>query len=290
MQYNIIQYGQNLMIKIFNKINYIINNEININLQNLDNIIKLMYESESKNLSHNEYRVVVCSSPILEYNFPSQACYSVNDCACHGTASDYTLKHGDIVSIDISFCIIIFYKENEVAKHHFDSANTYFIKYQNDLSEQNLEDIELIRFCEDTFYKSIELAQQTAKLENRNLKYSDFGISFDYLIEKNNQSNLKYKYTICADYGGHVIGKNLHLYPFVNSSKLRNEESNEDIKEGVIFCFEPLISVKSNNRLNQQHYMDMVKDGHFIMNKDKKNVAHYERMLVLENKKIKFIT
>lgn len=42
------------------------------------------------------------SAPMGEYDFPGYTCISVNDVVAHGIPSDYVLKEGDKVNIDVS--------------------------------------------------------------------------------------------------------------------------------------------------------------------------------------------
>ena len=42
------------------------------------------------------------SAPMGEYDFPGYTCISVNDVVAHGIPSDYALKEGDKVNIDVS--------------------------------------------------------------------------------------------------------------------------------------------------------------------------------------------
>ncbi len=74
--------------------------------------------------------------------FPSATCMSVNDTLVHGFPSDYVLKDGDIISIDVGAC----YKG-----YHGDSAWSYTV---GNVDEKTLD---LLKVTEESLY--IGLAQ-----------------------------------------------------------------------------------------------------------------------------------
>ena len=59
--------------------------------------------------------------------FPYSSCTSVNDVICHGLPSDYALKEGDIVNVDLT---------SLVDGWHGDSSETFIIGVPSDLARR----------------------------------------------------------------------------------------------------------------------------------------------------------
>ncbi|MDH5382247.1 MAG: type I methionyl aminopeptidase, partial [Cyclobacteriaceae bacterium] len=78
------------------------------------------------------------------YNsFPATLCVSVNDVVVHGFPGDYTLKSGDIISVDCG----VYYKG-----YHSDSAYTYPV------GEVDKDVLNLLTRTKESLYKGIETA------------------------------------------------------------------------------------------------------------------------------------
>ena len=80
--------------------------------------------------------------------FPASVCTSVNDCIVHGVPSNYKLKNGDIITIDIGAC----YKG-----YHGDSGWTYAVGNISD------NDKYLMEHTEKALYEGIKKAEITGK-------------------------------------------------------------------------------------------------------------------------------
>lgn len=208
------------------------------------------------------------SAPIEEYNFPGNCCISINDCMCHGIPNDYKFKHGDVVSIDISFK----YKDN-----FFDAGRTYIVLEPDlDITFKIRSLIELNGFNTCANLETIRLVSQIYNKNNLlGLKtdYSIIGKIFHLMINKS-------KYSISYEYGGHRVGHKLHLPPFISS--VASRDTKHYISDGDTFCFEPLLSFKTGNNDRIISFAN----GWEVFNKSKEIVVHYENTYIVSSSSI----
>ncbi len=143
--------------------------------------------------------------------FPATLCTSVNEIIVHGTPSDYQLKSGDILSLDIGLKYEGFFS---------DMAITLPV---GEVKPEIHKLIEVTR-------KSLELAINAVKV---GVTFGDIGD----LIEKYVKSQ---KLDVIRELCGHGIGRDLHQDPQILNYKERGE--TPEIKLGMVFCFEPMVT------------------------------------------------
>lgn len=177
---------------------------------------------ESFILKHNckpafkDYQPGGANSP-----FPASVCLSPNDVVVHGVPNGYVIKDGDLLTIDLGttfqgWCV--------------DSARSRVIGI-NDKAEYLIDATEAILDAqcsiikdECTFLQLIEVSEQVAK---------------------------NYNITIMAQWGGHQIGRTVHMDPFIpvgidrRQSPLkqildRNKYSRQKLSTGQTICIEPV--------------------------------------------------
>ena len=175
--------------------------------------------------------------------FPNAVCTSVNDCVVHGIPSDYKLKNGDIVTIDIGAC----YKG-----YHGDSGWTYAV---GDISE---EDKLLMKLSEEALYEGIK----AAKVGNR---VGDIG----YAIE---EFALKHNMDIVEEFVGHGVGTEVHEDPQV--PHYGDKGTGMLLKEGMVIAIEPMLSMHSAE-------LYILDDGLTAFTEDGSNVAQYEHTIAI---------
>ena len=146
--------------------------------------------------------------------FPSTLCISVNSEVVHGFPSDYVLKNGDIVSIDIGAC----YKG-----YHGDSAWTYKVGQVDDEKEFLLEHTE----------KSLFIGLNQIKPGNR---VGDIGYAIQKYAEEHNLGVVK---ELC----GHGVGTSVHEDPEVPNFGIPNTGTR--LKEGMVIAVEPMLTLGS---------------------------------------------
>ena len=146
--------------------------------------------------------------------FPYTLCISVNSEVVHGFPSEYVLKNGDIVSIDIGAC----YKG-----YHGDSAWTYKV------GEVDKE----IEFLLEHTEKSLFIGLEQIKPGNR---VGDIG----YAIEKYAK---EHKLGVVKELCGHGVGTSVHEDPEVPNYGIPNTGAR--LKEGMVIAVEPMLTLGS---------------------------------------------
>ena len=175
--------------------------------------------------------------------FPNAVCTSVNDCVVHGIPSDYKLKNGDIVTIDIGAC----YKG-----YHGDSGWTYAV---GDISE---EDKLLMKLSEEALYVGIE----AAKVGNR---IGGIGNAIEEFALKHNMD-------IVEEFVGHGVGTEVHEDPQV--PHYGDKGTGMLLKEGMVIAIEPMLSMHSAE-------LYILDDGLTAFTEDGSNVAQYEHTIAI---------
>jgi methionyl aminopeptidase len=175
--------------------------------------------------------------------FPATLCASVNKTIVHGVPSDYQLKNGDILSLDIG----LKYKE-----FFSDMAITLPV------GEVKPEIHKLIEVTK----KSLELSINAVKV---GITFGDIG----GLIEKYVKSQ---KFDVIRELCGHGIGKDLHEDPQILNYK-ENRETPE-IKLGMVFCFEPMVTAGDWR-------IKLCSDGSGWQTQDDSLSAHFEHTIAV---------
>jgi methionyl aminopeptidase len=178
------------------------------------------------------------------YNgFPATLCISVNEVVVHGFPSSYTLKDGDIISVD---CGVIY------KGYHSDSAYTYAV------GNVKPEVAELLKETEASLYLGIAEAVLGGRM-------GDIG----YAIQQHVES---FGYSVVRELVGHGIGKHLHESPEVPNYGRRG--SGMKLKEGLVIAIEPMVNLGK-----KFIYQDA--DGWTIKTKDHMPSAHFEHTVAI---------
>lgn len=175
--------------------------------------------------------------------FPYATCASVNDEICHGFPTEYALKDGDIVTIDMVVNL-----NGSLA----DSAWTYAV---GNISEE-------ARHLMDTTLKCLYLGIKEAKVGNR---LGDIGHAIQSYAEGKG-------FSVVREFVGHGIGKTMHEDPQV----LHYGEAGRGlrIQEGMVFTIEPMINEGTFN-------LKIDKNGWTARTRDGKLSAQYEHQLAI---------
>jgi len=184
----------------------------------------------------------------LGYNgFPNTLCISTNDVVVHGIPSDYTIKDGDIVSID---CGVI------LNGYYGDCAYTYAVgNVEKDV-------LDLLDRTKEALYLGISSA-------NINNRIGDIGSSIQSFVEK-------FGYSVVREMVGHGIGKRLHEKPEVPNYGKKG--SGKRIQNGLVIAVEPMINLGKKE-------IKIDKDGWTVRTIDGKQSAHYEHSIAIINGK-----
>lgn len=175
--------------------------------------------------------------------FPYSLCTSVNEVVVHGFPSDYILKEGDIVGLDLG----VLYKG-----YNTDMAVTVAV------GQVSFEAKKLINVAK----KSLKLGIKKARQGNTT---GDIGNTIQRYVEDQG-------YGVVRDLCGHGIGKGLHEDPQVPNYGQRHK--GIELKEGMVICIEPMITI-GDYRLKK------AQDGYGFATRDGSLTAHFEHTIAI---------
>lgn len=184
------------------------------------------------------------------YGFPSSVCTSVNEVIIHGVPTDYKLKEGDIVGLDVG---------TELDGWYGDSAVTVGV------GRISLEDERLIACAKDALYYAIGIIREGMRFKELSLKIEEFIRSRGFVP--------------LHGYCGHGIGRKPHEEPEIpNYLDQGLPNQGPKIKNGMVFCIEPMICHTSE--LSQ-----VLKDKWSVVCADGMKGSHFEHTVAVVDKK-----
>ena len=184
--------------------------------------------------------------------FPFSLCASINENIVHGFPSNYALKSGDILKLDLG----VLYKG-----FNTDSALTVAV------GEVSFEEKRLINVTK----KSLRLGIKKAKIGNT---IGDIGNTIQRFVEDQG-------FGVVRDLCGHGIGKNVHEDPRVPNFGKRG--AGEKLVEGMVICIEPMV-------VEGDYNIKPSKDGYGYSTADGKMSAHFEHTIAITAKGPKILT
>jgi len=201
--------------------------------------------------------------------FPSCLCFSVNEEIVHGTPDNRVLKDGDIVTIDIG----IFFPLNVFLKGEID-----YSKYPN-LRKGFNTDMARTYIVGDVDFEIKRLVKANKKALKRGISHVKPGNTFGQIGEAIERFSEKQGFNVVKDLCGHGIGAQLHEDPDVlNYGK---KKYGETMKEGMVFCIEPMLSLGSDN---------IKKRGTAYVTSDNSLNAHFEDMVAVTKNGVVVLT
>ena len=189
------------------------------------------------------------------YGFPSGVCTSVNEVIIHGIPDSYALKDGDVVGLDIG-----------VEKNGWfgDAAITMGI---GDISKENQK---IIDCSYDTLLYAIENIKAGMRFKELSLLIEEFIYSQGYIPLR----------SFC----GHGIGRKPHEEPEIpNYLEGTNPKQGPKIKNGMVFCLEPMICQKSG-------VSKILEDKWSVVSEDGLITSHYEHAVAIINNKAEILS
>ena len=202
----------------------------------------------------HDYIVAQGAKPsFLGYNgFPASACISVNSTVIHGIPGGYTLKEGDIVSIDVG----AYYKG-----FHGDCAATFAC------GAISAEAQRLIDVTKQSFFEGIRFARKGNRVQ-------DISRAVQAHVESNG-------FSVVRSFVGHGVGRQLHEEPevpnFVSSYR------GPRLLPGMTIAVEPMVNAGSYD-------VKVLKDGWTTVTSDGKLSAHYENTVLITDGEPEILT
>ncbi len=181
------------------------------------------------------------------YGFPEAICISVNEVIIHGIPNNTLLKDGDIVGIDIG---------TELNGWYGDTAVTVPV------SSVSKKDEELIACAKDALDFAISAIKDGMRFKELSRLIEDF-------IEKKGYKPLR-------NFCGHGIGRSPHEEPSILNYLEGNASQGPKIKNGMVFCIEPMICQKDGESA-------LLEDKWGVVSKDGLRGSHYEHTIAVVN-------
>jgi methionyl aminopeptidase len=192
--------------------------------------------------------------------YPAACCLSPNDVVVHGVPTDYVLKAGDLLTIDVGcsyegWCV--------------DSARTRVIGLMDPslfpFQARLVEAVESVLEAEVAILQSGRTLLEIAKAAEQ--RAAQLGVS------------------IYPQWGGHSIGQQLHMEPFIPNCvdpglsqikrwQLEREYEKYKLQAGQVICLEPVVTFGKTDIIVDA-------DGWTVRSTDGSLVAHSERCILV---------
>ena len=189
------------------------------------------------------------------YGFPNAVCCSLNQVIIHGIPTDYKLQEGDVIGYDIG---------TELDGWFGDAAITVAV------GNIDKQDEELIACAKDTLYEAISAIKV-------GMRFKELSLILEESIRSRGFVPL---YNFC----GHGIGKKPHEEPEIpNYLEGKSPKGGPKIKNGMVFCLEPMIC--------QQESQPVILDNKWdVVSADRLRGSHYEHTVAIINGKAEILS
>lgn len=179
--------------------------------------------------------------------FPASVCTSRNQVVCHGIPSPHeALEPGDIVNVDVT---------TELNGFHGDTSRTFVI---GEASPEAKHLVDVARRC---LHAGIGAVKDGARL-------GDIGAAISRLADREGCS-------VVRDYGGHGIGRKMHLPPHVPHHGRAGQGPR--LRAGMTITIEPMLNLGAAD-------VKVLDDGWTVVTSDGQWSAQFEHtVLVLPN-------
>lgn len=175
--------------------------------------------------------------------FPAAVCMSVNEQVVHGFPSNYVLKEGDIITLDIGAC----YKG-----YHGDSGWTYAV---GNISKEKQD---LMKWTEESLYVGLNEIKPGGHV-------GDIGAAIEEYAKEHHLGVVK-------ELSGHGVGTDVHEDPEVPNFGTRG--TGPRLREGMVIAVEPMLTWGSPDI-----YID---DNNWtVISEDGSPSAHYEHTVAV---------
>ena len=177
--------------------------------------------------------------------FPAAVCVSVNDSVAHGIGyeNETVIREGDIISLDV----IIVWK-----KMFIDTCRTYIVGETSSKREK------LVKAAR----ASTDAAIQAAVIGNTT---DEIGAAAEQVAKEHGFQTIK-------ELGGHGVGREIHMSPFVPSYKGSGYAT--PLEEGMILAIEPILSAGTWK-------IRMLSDGWTFKTMDGSDTAQFEETVLI---------
>ncbi|WEK59693.1 MAG: type I methionyl aminopeptidase [Candidatus Microbacterium colombiense] len=212
--------------------------KVGTNLLSIDRRAHDLIRKEGADSCYIDYHPSFGASP-----FGKVLCTSVNDAVLHGLPHDYTLRDGDLVSLDFAVSV-----NGWVA----DSALSFVVGTPRE------EDLRLI----DTTERALDAAIATALVGNR---IGDISAAVAHVAHDDG-------YSINTDFGGHGVGRTMHGDPHVPNDGRPGR--GFPLRAGLVLALEPWFLATTDELITDP-------DGWTLRSADGSRGAHSEHTVAI---------
>ena len=188
------------------------------------------------------------------YGFTASVCTSLNEVCIHGVPDDTVIKEGDILGLDIG---------TKLDGYFGDAAITMAV---GQISE---EDAALIECSQGALYHAIDSIREGMRFKELTK------ILQDYIVDAG--------FVPLRDYCGHGIGTKPHDEPNIPNYLEGRSNQGPKIKNGMVFCLEPMVCQKSGQPV-------LLEDQWSVISDDRLRSAHYEHQVAVVDGKAVILT
>jgi methionyl aminopeptidase len=188
------------------------------------------------------------------YGFTGSVCTSLNEVCIHGVPDNTVIKEGDILGLDIG---------TKLDGYYGDAAITMGI---GEISEA---DQALIDCSRGALYHAIESIREGMRFKELTKILEDYIASAGFVPLR--------------DYCGHGIGTKPHDEPNIPNYLEGKPNQGPKIKNGMVFCLEPMVCQKSGTPL-------LLEDRWSVISEDQMRSAHYEHQVAVVDGKAVILT
>ncbi|WP_428739161.1 type I methionyl aminopeptidase [Sulfurimonas sp.] len=189
------------------------------------------------------------------YGFPNAVCTSLNEVIIHGIPSDYKLQEGDIIGYDVGTQLDGWFGDGAISVG---------------VGEITKQDEALIACAKDTLYQAIENIKEGMRFKE-----------LSYMLE---QSIIQKGFVPLKNFCGHGIGKRPHEEPEIpNYLDGANPKAGPKIKNGMVFCLEPMICQKDSKPI-------ILDNGWDVVSADGLRGSHYEHTVAVVGGKAEILS
>ena len=189
------------------------------------------------------------------YGFPNAVCTSLNEVIIHGIPTDYKLQEGDVIGYDIGTNLDGWFGDAAISMG---------------VGKITKEDEDLIACSKDTLMYAIENIKQGMRFKELSYLMEQFILGRGFIPLKN--------------FCGHGIGKKPHEEPEIpNYLEGNNPKAGPKIKNGMVFCLEPMICQKESKPI-------ILENGWDVVSADSLRGSHYEHTVAIINGKAEILS
>jgi len=188
------------------------------------------------------------------YGFTGSVCTSLNEVCIHGVPDNTVIKEGDILGLDIG---------TKLDGYYGDAAITMAV------GKISAEDEALIACSKDALYHAIESIKPGMRFKELTKILEDFITQRGFVPLR--------------DYCGHGIGTKPHDEPNIPNYLEGKPNQGPKIKNGMVFCLEPMVCQKSGNPV-------LLEDQWSVLSEDGLHTSHYEHQVAVVDGKAVILT